>query len=99
MQVTFELPEDIASQFAGDPSGLSRAATEALAIEGVRTGKLSAGQARRMLGFQTRMQVDAFLKARGVWFSMTPQDVEHDVELSQTYREHEQWPSSQTPLR
>ena len=97
MQVTFELPEDIANQFAGDPSGLSRAATEALAIEGVRSGKLSAGQARRMLGFQTRMQVDAFLKARGVWFPLTPLDVESDVELSRAYREREQWPSSQKP--
>ena len=87
MQVTIELPEDIASQLAGDPSGLTRAATEALAIEGVRSGKLSTGQARRMLGFRTRMQVDAFLKAHGVFLPLTPQDVEHEAELSRPFRE------------
>ena|ERR1035437_5468702 len=97
MQVIIEVPEDIASQFAGDLPGVSRAATEALAIEGVRSGKLSAGQARRMLGFQTRMQVDAFLKERGVLAPMTVQDVENDAELSRNFRE--QWPSSQTPRR
>ena len=95
MQVMIEVPEDIANQFAGDLTGLSRATMEALAIEGVRSGKLSSGQARRMLGFQTRMQVDAFLKARGVYFPITTQDVENDADLSRTFRE--QWPSSQTP--
>ena len=94
MQVTIEVPEDIAHQFAGDLSGLSRAATEALAVEGVRSGKLSGGQARRMLGFQNRMQVDAFLKERGVYFPITAQNVENDADLSRTFRE--QWPSSQT---
>jgi hypothetical protein len=97
MQVTIEVPEDIANQFAGDLFGLSRAATEALATEGVRSGKLSSGQARRMLGFETRMQVDAFLKARGVYFPITVQDVENDADVSRTFRE--QWPSSQTPPR
>jgi hypothetical protein len=87
MQVTIEVPEDIAHQFAGDLSGLSRAATEALAVEGVRSGKLSGGQARRMLGYQTRMQVDAFLKERGVCFPITAQNVENDADLSRTFRD------------
>lgn len=99
MQVTIEVPEDIANQLAGDASGLLRVATEALAIEGVRSGKLSAGQARRMLGFQTRMQVDLFLKERGVCLPMATQDVEHDADLSGAYRERAQGPSSRTPHR
>ena len=92
MRVTIELPEDIVNQFAGDLPGLSRAATEALAIEGVRSGKLSTGQARRVLGFQTRMQVDGFLKAHGVYLPLTPQDVDNEANLSRTFRD--QWPSS-----
>jgi hypothetical protein len=97
MQVMIEVPEDIATQLADDASGLSRAATEALAIEGVRSGKLSAGHARRMLGFQTRLQVDAFLKERGVYLPTTVQDVEHEAEVSRIYRESMPWPSSQAP--
>ena len=94
MQITLELPEDIAHRLAADSEGLSRAAIEALAIEGVRSGKLSTGQARRLLGFNTRMQVDGFLKERGVNLPLKVEDVERDVKVSRRFRE--QWSSSPT---
>jgi hypothetical protein len=95
MQITLELPEDIAHQLANDRQGLSRAALEALAIEGVRSGKLSTGQARRLLGFSTRMQVDGFLKTHGVFLPLIVDDVKRDTEVSRRFRE--QWSSSPTP--
>ncbi len=94
MQITVELPEDIARHLAADAPSLSRAAIEALAIEGVRSGKLSTGQARRMLGFNTRMQVDGFLKEHGVYLPLTVENVEGEARLSRHFRE--QWSSSQT---
>lgn len=39
----------------------------AVAIEGYRSGTLSAYQIRRMLGFETRYELDGFLKAHNVW--------------------------------
>jgi hypothetical protein len=95
MQVTLELPEDIAHRLAADPQSLSQAALEALAIEGVRAGKLSTGQARRLLGFGTRMQVDAFLQEHGVGLPLAEEDVERDREVSRRFRE--QWLLSPTP--
>ena len=89
MQVTFELPEDIARHFAADSQSLSRATLEALAIEGVRSGKLSSGQVRRLLGFSTRMEVDGFLKEHGVYLPLTVEDVDRDAKLSRDFRE--QW--------
>ena len=74
MQITLELPEDIARHFGADQQDLTRAAVEALAIEGVRSGKLSTGQARRLLGFSTRMQVDRFLKDHGVYLPLTAEE-------------------------
>jgi hypothetical protein len=62
MRVTLELPEDLAQRFAPDARGLSRAALEALALEGVRSGRLTTAQARRLLGIQTRYEMDGFLK-------------------------------------
>ena len=60
------IPEDIAAQPA--PQGdLSRVALEGLAIEAYREGKLSAGQMRRLLGYRTRVQVQALLKEHGVF--------------------------------
>jgi hypothetical protein len=41
MLVQFEVPEEMARQFAAEPGGITRAAAEALAVEGVRSGKLT----------------------------------------------------------
>ena len=41
---------------------IEREVLEATALEGYRKGKLSQAQVRRMLGFQTDMQVDGFFK-------------------------------------
>jgi hypothetical protein len=75
MQITLDLPEDIARQLGSDATGLQRTALEALALEGVRSGKLSAGQARRLLGLGTRLQIDAFLKEHGVYLPLTVDSV------------------------
>ncbi len=44
MDVHLEVPEEFARRLASDSKGLARAALEALAAEGVRSGKLSAFQ-------------------------------------------------------
>ncbi len=95
MQIIVELPDDIARQLGGDQPQLSRTALEALAVEGVRSGKLSPGQVRRLLGFSTRTQVDDFLKAHSVFLPLTVEDVERDAETSRRFRE--QWLLSPTP--
>jgi hypothetical protein len=50
-QVTLDLPEDLARYLGEDDRAVSRAAMEALALEGVRSGKLSTAQARVCSGF------------------------------------------------
>ena len=55
MQITVDLPDDIAQQ-----SEPGRAALEALAIKGYRTGTLTHYQASRLLGM-TRFEFDGFL--------------------------------------
>jgi len=47
---------------------------------GYREGKISHSQLRRLLGLQTRTDVDAFLKDRGVEFEYTAEDLERDRE-------------------
>lgn len=66
MDVNLQVPEDIAQSLASDAAGLQKAVLEGLAIEGVRTGRISRGQARRLLGFRTRYEVDGFLKSHGI---------------------------------
>ena len=78
MRITVELPEDIAADLAAKGENLPRAALEALALEAYRTEKLSIAQLRRLLGYQTRIQVHAFLKQHGVYVRYTVVDLEHD---------------------
>jgi Uncharacterised protein family (UPF0175) len=67
MQITIELPEDIAVGLESKWKDLPRAALESLAIEAYRSRALTAAQLRRLLVFETRMQVDAFLKEHEIF--------------------------------
>ena len=86
MQVNLDLPEDLARRLAADENGLYRAALEGLALEGVRSGKLSIAQARRMLGITSRYEMDGFLKAHGVLLPLTIDDVRQDSETALAFR-------------
>ena len=72
----------IARRFATDPGGVTRAAVEALAAEGVRSGKLTVHQARQMLGIRSRYEMDGFLKAHGVYLPITIDDVITDSKIA-----------------
>lgn len=87
MDVHFDVPEDVARQFTGQPGGIARAAAEALAAEGVRSGKLTVYQARQMLGIQSRYEMDGFLKVRGILLSDTMQQVVADSETAIAFSE------------
>jgi hypothetical protein len=82
MQVHLDVPEDVAQQFAAEPGGIARATLEALAVEGVRSGKLTSYQARQMLGISSRYEMDRFLKARGVLLPLTMEDVAGDSQTA-----------------
>jgi predicted HTH domain antitoxin len=78
MQVTLNIPDDLAAQIVSGGADLSRAALESLAIEGYRTKRLSESEIRRLLGFETRMEVHAFLKEHGAWLHYSLDDLERD---------------------
>ena len=89
MRIQIELPDEIAE--ALQSSDLSRAALEAIAIEGYRSEKLGRGQVQRMLGFTTPMQVDALLKEHNVYLNYTMEELEKDLKSiersEQVYKE------------
>jgi hypothetical protein len=79
MQITIELPEDIAVGLESRWKDLSRAALESLALEAYRSRALTGAQLRRLLVFETPMQVDAFLKEHEI-FDYSAADFEKDRE-------------------
>jgi hypothetical protein len=82
MDVHLDVPEEVARQFAAEPGGITRVAIEALAIEGVRSGKLTVRQAREMLGIRSRYEMDGFLKAHGVPLPATLEQIVADSETA-----------------
>jgi len=82
MQVSLEIPEDLGRRIATDPRDLSRAALEGLALEAIRSRKLTMSQARRLLGIRSRYEMDGFLKAHGVFLDLTLEDVRRDSEVA-----------------
>ncbi len=85
MQITLEVPEDIAHGLESKWKDLPRAALESLALEGDRSHVLTGAQLRRLLGFETRMQVDAFSKEHDV-YDFTAADFEQDRETLRQLR-------------
>ncbi len=79
MDVQLQIPDDVARVLQNQQPDLSRAALEALALEGYRSERLSEGQLRRMLGFRTRMQVHTFLKAHNVYLNYSLRELEDDL--------------------
>ena len=82
MIITVEIPEELAGQLIAAGQDPERVALEAIALEGYRSDRLSEAELRRLLGFETRMEVDAFLKEHGVFLHYTWEDFVHDREVA-----------------
>ena len=78
MEVTIDLPEDVVKALSANGENIEREVLKAFALEGYREEKLSQAQVRRMLGYQTDMQVDAFLKAHNIFLNYTIEDLEQE---------------------
>ncbi|HEY9231326.1 MAG TPA: UPF0175 family protein [Blastocatellia bacterium] len=85
MNLAIELPEDIAERLAARWGDLSRAAREAIAIEGYRSGALSQAEVQRLLGLASRWETDALLKRAGVYLDYSEEDLARDLEVSRQF--------------
>ncbi len=81
MNLTLQIPDDLASRLNAAGADLSRRALEAFALEEYKSGHITQTELRRLLGFGTRYQLDGFLKAHDVWIDYTLEDAEREREL------------------
>jgi hypothetical protein len=86
MEITLHIPEELAARVIPEGQDPAPAALEALAVEGYRTQRLSESQVRQMLGFETRMEVHAFLKEHDTYLHYTIEDLKVDEETSRYLR-------------
>ncbi|WP_180540940.1 UPF0175 family protein [Nevskia soli] len=74
MDLTVVIPDDLAERLNASGVDLSRRALEAFATEEYKNERISKAELRRLLGFQSRYELDGFLKAHGVWNEYSIED-------------------------
>jgi hypothetical protein len=79
MNLTLTIPDDLAALLQTAGADLSRRALEAFALEEYKAARLSGAQLRRLLGFETRYELDGFLKAHNIWTNYTIDDLRREV--------------------
>ena len=78
VQITLNIPDGLAERLIAGGKDPAEATLEALAVEGYRTETLSESEIRQMLGFETRMEVHAFLREHGVFLHYSLADAQSD---------------------
>ncbi|MEC4983941.1 MAG: UPF0175 family protein [Oscillatoria sp. PMC 1068.18] len=66
MKIQIALPEEIAEVLETKWGSLERRLLEIVVVEAYREGSISVGKVKELLGMSTRLEVDAFLQAKGV---------------------------------
>jgi len=79
VNLTLEIPDDLARRLGADGHDLSRRALEGFALEEYKAGRLTKAELRRLLGFDTGNELDGFLKAHDVWMNYTVDDLRRDL--------------------
>jgi Uncharacterised protein family (UPF0175) len=78
MEIVIDLPDDIARQVQEKQGDLPRHALESLALAWYQAGDLNEEQVRRLLGYNTRLRVHAFLKEHAVPLQYAVEDLDQD---------------------
>ncbi len=82
MNITIELPDEIANSLQEKWQDMPRVVLESIALEGYRSGALGEELVRRLLGFTTRFEVHGFLKEHDVPLNYRLEDLEQDRETA-----------------
>jgi len=82
MNISVEIPDSAAADLAIAGNDPSRAFLEAFALESYRAGRLSEAGVRRLLGFETRYEVDGFLKEHAAFLPYTLEDLDRDAAVA-----------------
>ncbi|HAZ44506.1 MAG TPA: hypothetical protein DDW76_05195 [Cyanobacteria bacterium UBA11369] len=80
MQITIELPDDIANQLELQPANFSRRILELIAADNYRQGRIGAAEVRRMLNFSSRWETYEFLKREKAYLPYSEDDLQQDVQ-------------------
>jgi hypothetical protein len=82
VQVTIELPDELAEQIRKSSGDIGRRMLEAFALESYRSGSVTGFQVQQLLGLKNRFELDAFLKRASIFREYTAEELALDYEAS-----------------
>ncbi|MGB8701722.1 MAG: UPF0175 family protein [Thermosynechococcaceae cyanobacterium] len=86
MQITIEIPDELACQLQVDRSDLSRYILENLVVEAYKSERITSAEVGRILSLPSRFAVDDFLKTHEAYLHYTESDLEQDIETLRQLR-------------
>ena len=87
MQLNLDIPDDLVQRLSPGGADPARLALEALALEGYRARTLFESDLVRLLEFESRLDVHAFLKKHGVYLQYDVAELEQDEANASAQRE------------
>jgi predicted HTH domain antitoxin len=78
MQITIEIPDEIANQIQLKSANISSQILELIVADNYRKGQIGAAQVRQMLNFSSRWETYEFLKREKAYLPYTEDDLEQD---------------------
>lgn len=82
MDLIVHIPDEIVPQLQAAGGDLSRQALEALALEAYRNDRITKKQLRKMLGFETRYELDGFFKDHNFYDGLSAEEIMEQVETA-----------------
>jgi Uncharacterised protein family (UPF0175) len=81
MTITLNIPDEVQRKAQSGQNGASvRPLLEYIGVELYKADIITGPQLQEMLGLATRYQLDGVLKAHGVFFDYSPEELEHEAE-------------------
>lgn len=86
MEVTVEIPDEIAQLLDQTGENLSRRLLEVIIADAYRYGKVNTAQVRQILQLPSRLETHAFLKRMGVYLNYDEAELEQDLQTLKKFR-------------
>lgn len=93
MQVELPLPDNVIKDLTAKWGNLEQQILEIVVVQAYRDEVISAGKVRQILGMATRMEVEEFLKQKGIDLHYDETDLESDRQTHQQLRNQGKLPA------
>jgi predicted HTH domain antitoxin len=80
MTVAVDIPDDLERRLRAGWPDVPRKVLEAVAVEAYRSGALTGAEVQRLLGLDTRWDLEEFLKRTGAFLHYDEADLARDLE-------------------